>query len=122
MNQRQSKFRSFNANPGLAIPVKFGTDLPLLLPIKIQTPDPRENPLLVPEKPLVPALFLLATADGPTLKAPAVDRTFLGEMMLDAKRLEAVLQAIVRRKKTTTRRVSAGRFDKSISINDGPTA
>lgn len=77
----------------------------------------------VPEKPLLPALFQTDPRAGElTRKPPAEAQTFLGEMMLDAKRLEAVLKTIVRRKKTATRRVSADRFDKSISINDGTTA
>ena len=124
MNERQSNFQLFDSGPGTAIPVEFGAELPLLLPIKTQTPNPMKNPLIVPEKPLVPTLFQRASRAGePTPRRASTPRqTVLGEMMLDSKRLEAILKEIVRRKKAATRRVLADRFNKLLSLNEGRRA
>jgi hypothetical protein len=124
MNPRHSSFRLFNSNPGIAIPVEFETDLPLFLPIKIQMPDPMKNPLLVPEKPSVTDLFRIApgTNELTPRRASTARQTILGEMMLDAKRLEEVLKDVVRKKKAAARRMSTGRFNKMLSLNEGQRA
>jgi hypothetical protein len=111
MNQCPSTFQSFDSRTVLVIPVEFKSDLPFSLPIKIEAPKPMKKSLLVPEKPLVPNLIENTTCVRDLKPAPA-NQTVLGEMMLDARRLEVVLKDFVRRKKAGMRRVAAGRFNK----------
>jgi hypothetical protein len=58
-----------------------------------------KNSMLVPEKAFIPTSFQIAGAE----ENPMREKMHLGEMMLDAGRLEAVLRAIVRRKKSKRR-------------------
>lgn len=83
-----------------------------------------KNPMLISEKEVALTPFQIAArADElAASKTPASGRIHLGEMMLDAKRLEAILTALVRRKKTGPRRAAAGRLEKQISINEGQIA
>jgi hypothetical protein len=113
MNQHQGRFLSFDSNPGMTIPVDFWTDFPLVLPIKTKTKNSMKNPVPAQEKPLFPMLFQNNSYAGQrTLKRAAGNgQVELGEMMLDAKRLEAVLKGVVRRKKASVRRISAGRLN-----------
>jgi hypothetical protein len=124
MNQRPTRFRSFAFGPDKGIPVEFGADLPLCFHIKIQPPNLMKNPMLIPEKAIVPTPFQIAARleEPAPEKTPGSGRRHLGEMMLNAKRLEAVLKAIVRRKKTGPRRVAGSRLEKRISINEGQMA
>jgi hypothetical protein len=68
-----------------------------------------KNPIFVPEKPLAPGLYPAAgrTIEPAPQSSPSSHRLHLGDMMLDPRRLEAVLKAIVRRKKTGARRMAA---------------
>jgi hypothetical protein len=89
----------------MIIPIEFGADLPLSVPIEIQPFKSMKNPLSAQEKPFIPALFNIAHRQGERAfaHAPGAGQTSLGEMMLDAKKLEAILKAVDRRKKTATR-------------------
>ena len=82
------------------------------------------------EKPLIPALFQIA-ARADELQSleslPAVknaldkDRAARSEIMLDAEKLDAVLKAVAaKKKKSSTRRIPSGRFDKRISPGERP--
>ncbi len=72
-------------------------------------------------KPTVPSVVQSVTRTPEIESVPALQsalatgRIPLAEMMLDAQKLEAVLKAIVRRKKLAARRLAAGRLVKSIS-------
>ena len=123
MNQCASEFRVFDLGVVTNIPIDFAADSPLFLPIKILPHQYMKNPLLTSEKPFIPALFgtVASLDDSGTETATARNRTPLGETMLDARRLEEVLKAALR-KKAAGRKASVNRFEKRISINDGQTA
>jgi hypothetical protein len=93
----------------VSIPIQFNVDVPLSYQIKIQPQNSMTH--LTSEKPLIPALFQIAAlADDlyamPTLKGMlATGRMPLADTMLDADKLEEVLKAIARRKKSATRRI-----------------
>jgi hypothetical protein len=72
------------------------------------------NPAL--EKPLIPALFQIA-ARADDLKSPlARGREALAEAMLDARRLEAILKAVGRKKKAAANEsVSAKKASSMVS-------
>ena len=101
MNQRPAKFQTFASGPAVGIPTEFGADLSLCIPINIQPHKLMKNPMLISEKEVALTPFQIAArADElAASKTPASGRIHLGEMMLDAKRLEAILTALVRRKK-----------------------
>lgn len=71
-----------------------------------------KNPAIPSDKSLMPALFQIAArADDPESvvelrSALATGKMPLAEMMLNAEKLEAILKAIVRRKKPAARRAS----------------
>ena len=97
------------------IPIQFVIDLPRFIAIKIQPQDSMNHPLqtiLTPQKPLIPALFRIAARAEEVGSVPALKKTVvqghgpLSEMMLDPEKLEAVLEAIAKRKKPAVRRVS----------------
>ncbi len=59
------------------------------------------NPAL--EKPLLPALFQIASRADDLTRPLAKGREALAEAMLDARRLEAILKAVGSKKKTAVR-------------------
>ena len=102
------------------IPVEFGIDLPLSLPIKIQPLKSMKKAPAIAEKPLIPALFQIAACADEAkymsrLKGVlALGRTPLSEMMLNPDKVEEILNGIAQRKKTAPRRSVYDRFYKSI--------
>jgi hypothetical protein len=83
------------------------------LQLKFKTLNPMKNPAIPSDKSLMPALFQIAArADDPESvvelrSALATGKMPLAEMMLNAEKLEAMLKAIVRRKKPAARRASS---------------
>jgi hypothetical protein len=97
------------------IPIHFPTGSPYAFQIKMQPPMPM-NPVLqtmTVERPLIPGLFQIAACAGgpePTpvfQDVPALGKTPFAEMMLNPKKLEAILKTIARLEKTAARRVSS---------------
>lgn len=119
MNQSQSYFHLRDTDAVMNIHVEFGDELPISFPIKIQPYKSMKNPLSAPEKPVVPTLFDISPRPGELAlkRAPGVSQMTIGEMMLNAKKVEAILKAIVQRKKTP-RRVSTSRIEKQIAFSD----
>jgi hypothetical protein len=64
---------------------------------------------LATEKPLIPGLFQIAAcAGGPAIQNTSdLGRTPFAEMMLNPKKLEAVLKTIARLEKSAARRISS---------------
>lgn len=124
MSQRASGSRIFDLGIVTVIPIEFGADLPFFLPIKIQPHPSMKNSMLTSDQPLVPALFDKAARQEKSEPETAAigSRISPGELMLDARRLEEVLNAAVRRKKATGRKVSTSRFERRISINGSQIA
>ena len=93
----------------VSIPIQFNVDLPLSYQIKIQSQNSMTH--LTSEKPLIPALFQIAAlADDPhampRLKGMlTAARMPLADTMLDVDKLEEVLKAIARKKKSAARRI-----------------
>lgn len=104
MSKRQVK-RKQSATVG--IPIEFGTDVPLYFPIKIQPQNFINIPSHAPvsERSLIPALFQIAACAHDIKSVSALKsalrlgRTPLAEMVLDPRRLEAILQAAAPEKK-----------------------
>jgi hypothetical protein len=113
--KRQSPDDLARAMAGIPIAIHFAHELPLYFPIKAQPLPPMNKP----EKPLVPALFQIAARIHEPESAPALKnlmrRGELSDAMLDAQKLEAVLKAIVRKKKNGARHVSSG---ERLSLDD----
>jgi len=88
-------------------PIQFNVDLPLSYQIKIKPQNFMAH--LTSEKPLIPALFQIAAlADDPhampTLKGMlTTGRIPLADTMLDTDKLEEILKAIARKKKSAVR-------------------
>jgi hypothetical protein len=107
----------------MGIPVQFSDDLPLSLPIKIKPRIPMSNPIVPPAKSVTPTLFQIAArADDPESlvaykNSLASGHARFDEKMLDAGKLEAVLNAAARRKKATPRRAPSLRLEKRLAIN-----
>lgn len=91
------------------VPIQFNVDAPLSYPIKIQSQN--SMTYLTSEKPLIPALFQIAAfADDPhampSLRGMlTTGRMPLADTMMDADKLEEVLKAIARKKKSAARRI-----------------
>lgn len=104
----------------MTIPVEYGTDLAFSFQIKAQPNTPMNTTAIVSEKPLIPGLFQIAAyADeaksvSELKNALASNRLPLNEMTLDAESLEAILKNIAEKKKTTVRRHTIRRFEKSL--------
>ncbi|HXB59519.1 MAG TPA: hypothetical protein VNU95_08135 [Candidatus Acidoferrales bacterium] len=105
--------------PGRDIPIHFPTDSSCAFQIKMQ-PNMLMNPTfqaMTGEKPLIPGLFQLAACAGSpgSMSVPqnanALGQTPFAEMMLNPKKLEAILKTIARLEKPVTRRI-AGRLAK----------
>jgi hypothetical protein len=97
----------------LAFPFNFMPIRLSFLQLKSKTLNPSmKNPAIPSDKSLMPALFQIAArADDPESvvelrSALATGKMPLAEMMLNAEKLEAILKAIVRRKKPAARRAS----------------
>ena len=62
------------------------------------------DPAFISHEPLVHSLFQVAgRADDPSVTRPEpINRRTLAEMMLNPKRLEAILDAVVKKKKPTS--------------------
>jgi hypothetical protein len=109
-----------NYSTRILIPIEFGTDGLLCFRIKIQPQNSMSHATIISEKPLIPGLFQIAgrvhdIRSASMLKnGMALDRTPLSEMMLDPKKFEAVLKGIARKKKFSTRRISASHFEKNL--------
>ena len=73
---------------------------------------------MIARKPLVPGLFQIAACAGgpgpaPVLQDnPALRATHFAEMMLNPKKLEAILKTIARLEKRAVRRISTARLPK----------
>jgi len=70
---------------------------------------------MIARRPLIPGLFQIAACAGgpaPVQKTSALGETPFAEMMLDPKKLEAILRTITRLEKTTARRISTSRLAK----------
>jgi len=86
------------------------------------------NSPLDSDKPLSPALFQIAArADDPEMlraykKSLASGHALHAEKMLNPEKLTAILNALVRRKKPSSRRPAASRLDKRLSVMDGQIA
>lgn len=95
------------------IPIQFSADLSLSHPVKIQSAYSMNNPAYISDKPALPSLFRVAAhADEPELKnALTQGRASLAEMMLNAERLEAILKAVSKKKKSTRRLPTGGTND-----------
>lgn len=112
----------------MGIPIQFSADLPLYLPIKIKPHIPMSNPIVPPTKPVTPTLFQIAArADDPESlvvykNSLAAGQGRFDEKMLDAGKLEAILNATSRRKKATSRRAPALRLEKRLAINGAHVA
>jgi hypothetical protein len=73
------------------------------------------NPLFqsITERPIIPGLFQIAAcAGGPVPQN--LGQTPFADMMLNPKKLEAILRTIARLEKPVTRRNSAGRLAKRV--------
>ena len=105
----QSKELSVIRSGVVKIPVDFSDDLPLCFPIEIQLQNSMNNSTIMSEKPLLPGLFqLIAQADKPESvpilrRALTMSRVSLAEMSLDSERLEEVLNAMAKKKKSERR-------------------
>jgi hypothetical protein len=97
------------ASSGRSIPIEFIAELPLRVPIKIQPQYSMSHPSNVSEKAILPALFQLAARMDDAKLATAfrsvltLNRECLPEKALDREKLEGILKAIAKRKKTTRR-------------------
>lgn len=81
------------------IPVEFAADLALHVPVKIQPQYPMNNPLSS-ENPLIPSLFQIAARAHDARLMPRRSVLALDyERMLNREKLEAVLEAMTRKKK-----------------------
>jgi hypothetical protein len=99
--------RSISTRKG--IPIDFSAELPLRVPIKIQPQYSMSQPSVISEKTLLPALFQIA-ARFDNAKMPAAVRSILTlqsdslpEKMLNHEKLDGILKAIAKRKKTARR-------------------
>ena len=105
----QSKELSVTRAGVVKIPVDFSDDLRLCFSIENQLQNSMNNSTIISEKPLLPGLFqLIANADKPesvpTLRrALTMSRVSLAEMSLDSERLEEVLNAMAKKKKSERR-------------------
>lgn len=103
-------------NSTVDIPVQFGSDFPVWFTVKIQSAICQTT---MADEEMLPSLFQIAAfADdlksGPALKdALARHRTPLPDVMLNPKRIEAVLKALSAKKKPGARHL-AGDIDKEI--------
>jgi len=110
------------ATSAIGIPIDFGLDFPVWFPVKIQPRKPMNQPIqtTIPEKPLIPSLFQIAAfADDvksvSALKnALAHNRVPLPDMMLNRDRIEAVLKALLAKKKAGARRIGGTHLDKEL--------
>jgi hypothetical protein len=106
------------------IPSRFVEDLSLRLEVKSQPPYPM-NLNETPEKSLIPALFQIASRaeDAESIRALkqslASGRKPLAEMMLNTKRLEGILKALGKKKKSGTR---GARPERRLSLDGGAIA
>lgn len=102
--------------PGRGIPIHFPTDSSRVFQIKMQQRMPMNTTFetMTEARPLIPGLFQLAAGAG----EPVPQNTFtlgqtpFAEMMLNPKKLEAILKAIARLEKPVMRRLSGGRLTK----------
>lgn len=118
----QNRINGHLGEPGLAtkgIPIQFEHDVTLSTPIKIKLLNPMSTSSTSSK--LIPDLFhLAARADEPesvlALKhALARGRKPLSERMLDPQKLESVLNAVTRRKRSASRHLQEKRLELSAS-------
>lgn len=113
MNEQQIKNEGTGASRltsiGRGIPIEFANEVPLCVPIKIQSLFSMNKPSRISEKSIIPALFQIAArADDVKLSSAlrnvlALKESSLSEKMLDREKLEGILKAIAKRKKTERR-------------------
>jgi hypothetical protein len=113
MNEHQIKNNGTTASrftsTGRGIPVQFIAEPSRCVPIKIQSPYAAGKSSGISEKSIMPALFQLAARVDDSRLAPAfrnvltLNREIHPEKMLDREKLEGILKAIAKRKKTVRR-------------------
>jgi hypothetical protein len=87
--------------------VEFAAELPLSVPVKIQSQYSMNRPSGISEKSIIPALFQIAARADDTKLASALRNVLtlkespLSEKILDREKLEGILKAIAKRKKAT---------------------
>jgi hypothetical protein len=92
-----------------SIPIEFTPELPLYVPVKIQSQYSMNRPSRISEKSIIPALFQIAAQADDAKLASALRNVLtlkespLSEKILDREKLEGILKAITKRKKTTRR-------------------
>lgn len=108
-NSNKSLGLSDLARAALGIPARYNS-ADSSLAIKIETEPPMNNPfqITLSKRPLMPSLFQVAArADGmqsePPLKNTPPSHTRLAELMLNPRKLEAVLSTITKKKKPAGR-------------------
>jgi hypothetical protein len=94
---------------GRGIPIKFGAEAPLHFPVKIQSRHSINGPSGISETSLVPALFQIAARfDGAKvppafIRALTLDQESVPEKVFGREKLQTILKAIAKRKKTVGR-------------------
>lgn len=127
-NGAEASFLGGLGSGAIRIPIEFSADLALSFPINLKPQIPMSNPIVPPAKPLKPTLFQIAArADEPESLSAfknslAARQSRLGEKMLDAGKLEAVLDAVTRRKKQAPRRMTQLRIEKRVLATESQAA
>jgi hypothetical protein len=113
MNERQiknnGKGTSRFTSSGQGISIEFGAELPMCVPVKIQSQYSMNNPSRISEKSIIPALFQIAARADDAKLASALRNVLTlkespsSEKMLDQEKLEGILKAIAKRKKARGR-------------------
>ena len=113
MNEHQIKNGGTEASRltsiGTGIPIEFIAEAPQCVPIKIQSAYSMNKPSSISEESLLPALFQIAARFDGAKMPPAVrsvltlNQDTLPEQMLNQEKLEGILKAIAKRKKTAKR-------------------
>ncbi|HSY43559.1 MAG TPA: hypothetical protein VK811_06575 [Candidatus Acidoferrum sp.] len=94
---------------GRGIPIEFTAEASQWVPIKIRSAYSMNKPSSISEESLLPALFQIAARFDGAKMPPAVrsvltlNRDALPEQMLNQEKLEGILKAIAKRKKTAKR-------------------
>jgi hypothetical protein len=94
---------------GRGIPIEFTGEAPQSVPIKIRSVYSMNEPSRISEESLLPALFQIAARFDGAKMPPGVrniltlNHDTLPEQMLNQEKLEGILKAIARRKKTAKR-------------------
>jgi len=98
------------ASIGTSIPIEFGAEVPLHFSVKIQPRNSLKNPVGISETFLLPALFQIAARFDGARPSPAFRRALamedhesLPEKLFGREKLQVILKAIAKRKKTVGR-------------------